>query len=507
LNWLQVALRQHAQLQPDKIALRATTVAISYGNLIDEVDALIALLVSTDAQRIGLLLDNSPAWALIDIACLAVGKTLIPVPAFFTAAQMTGLFADAGVDLLLTDQPARVLGLNNDQQGWKNTGSHELAGLTISWLKPGQPITGNRRQLLPRGTAKITYTSGSTGDPKGVCLSSDSLRKVATELAATMDVDSSYHHLCVLPLTVLLENVAGLYVALLAGTTCQLEPLGSLGWRGMSDFDFHSLAKVLGSSAVDSLILVPGLLAGLLEITKQQPELAKSLRLVAVGGAAVPSGKLAAAEQLGLPVYQGYGLSECGSVVAVNSPGANRLGSVGKVLAHQQLKIAEDGQIWLQEQGVLSYLGREQQREQGWWPTGDRCHLDSDGYLYIEGRVDNLLMTAYGRNVSPEWVEIQLLDQPMIQQAVLLGTGQRQLEALLVVANSISDDEIEKAVALANQNLPDYAQVGGWRRTGELLTLANGLLTGGGTPDRAAVGNFYGTLADQSGTVMATDNR
>lgn len=495
MNWLSKALQQWAQHQPEQIALCGGSISLSYAQTYNQVESLGNWLSALPGERIGLLLDNSPAWALLDIACMDAGKTMIPIPAFFSESQIVGLLADADIDLVLTDLPGRITELG-EQPVWAAGETLRLTGRLISCLHPDHPKPASASPTgMPANTAKITYTSGSTGNPKGVCLSSESLHRVATELTAAMKIDSSYQHLCLLPLAVLLENVAGLYVALLGGASCRLEPLQSLGWRGMTDFDFCALASVMQAHRVDSLILVPELLTGLLALAQQKPDSVTNLRLVAVGGAAVAPGKLALADQLGLPVFQGYGLSECGSVVAVNSPRQNRLGSVGKPLPHQRLKIGDDGQIWIAAQGVSSYLGRAPVAGGDYWPTGDRGYLDDDGYLFIEGRIDNLLMTSFGRNVSPEWVEILLIDQSVIQQAVLVGGGQRQLEALLVVAEESADEPVERALAEVNQQLPDYAQVSRWRRTGQRLTVANGLLMPGGLPDRAAVSECYRHLS------------
>ena len=494
MSWLTAALRQRTESEPDQVALCAGEVTLSYADVFTEVERLTGWLSGNDAERIGLLLDNSPAWALLDIGCLSAEKVLIPIPAFFSSIQIAGLIADADVDLLLTDQPDRLLGLGCDGQGWRVDECRQVADTAISCLVPNaRKNDRNLRPELPAGTAKITYTSGSTGDPKGVCLTSELLHQVTTELTAAMKIDNSYQHLCLLPLAVLLENVAGLYVALLGGASCRLEPLEKLGWRGMTDFDFTQLAAVMATRPVDSLILVPALLTGLLALAEHQPGSVNKLRLVAVGGAAVPASQLRAAEQLGLPLYQGYGLSECGSVVAVNSPGANRLGSVGKPLPHQQLTIINDGEIWIDCQGVAAYLGREESFDHQWWPTGDRGHLDSDGYLYIEGRQDNLLLTPFGRNVSPEWVEGLLIDQPVIQQAVVLSGGTGHLEALLVSKTGRAE-QLEQAVVEVNKQLPDYAHVMERRACKQPLTLANGLLTRGGLPSRGEVAEYYQQL-------------
>ena len=508
MNWLMTVLDRWAGLQPDKTALCGGEVTLSYGDLRRQIEALTHWLNNQKTDRLALLLDNCPAWALIDIACMNAGKTLIPIPAFFSPAQIAGLLADADVELLLTDQPDRILALTtqgDDPPEWAVTDTRRVADNHINCLTRSSAAgLSELRQPLPEGTAKITYTSGSTGDPKGVCLTSESLRQVATELTTAMKVDTGYHHLCLLPLAVLLENVAGLYVALFAGATCRLESLGKLGWHGMTDFDFSRLAGIMLDEPVESLILVPELLVGLLALAEQQPNAVKSLRLVAVGGAAVPASQLASALEMGLPVYQGYGLSECGSVVTVNRPEQNRPGSVGKPLPHHRVMITDDHQIWIDHQGVNPYLGLKQPVNDGWWATGDRGHFDADGYLYIEGRHDNLLMTSFGRNVSPEWIELLLVDQPVIQQAVVLGGGQRQLEALLIIATECRDEQIDQALNQVNQQLPDYAQIGHWRRSDQRLTLTNRRLTRGGVPNRAAVTEFYNGLPDPECSINST---
>ena len=129
---------------------------------------------------------------------------------------------------------------------------------------------------------------------------------------------------------------------------------------------------------------------------------------------------MTAARVAGLPAYEGYGLSECASVVALNAPGAVREGSVGRVLPHATLRIDEAGEIHVRGATMLGYLG-----EEGASPeevaTGDLGFINDDGYLYVQGRRKNLLITSLGRNVSPEWVERELLAHTSIGQAVVFG--------------------------------------------------------------------------------------
>ncbi|MBY0243755.1 MAG: AMP-binding protein, partial [Burkholderiaceae bacterium] len=199
-----------------------------------------------------------------------------------------------------------------------------------------------------------------------------------------------------------------------------------------------------------------------------------------------------ALEQSGLPVFEGYGLTECCSVVALNLPGRERPGSVGQPLPHRPVRIAADGEI--EVGGVPApYLGQLASTDD-WLATGDLGHLDQDGFLYIDGRKKDILITGYGRNVSPEWPEAALLGSGLLAQAVVLGDGQPWLAALLVPASDrLTPAQLQQAVELANRDLPDYAQVRRWT-VAPPFTAANGLATPNGRPRRALIAQQHATL-------------
>ena len=116
-----------------------------------------------------------------------------------------------------------------------------------------------------------------------------------------------------------------------------------------------------------------------------------------------------------------------------------------------------------------------------WLATGDLGHLDGDGFLYLDGRKKNVLITSFGRNISPEWPESLLLGSGLFRQAMVIGDGQAQLGALLVKAkDDLSDDAIQTAITSVNQSLPDYAQIKHWYSVGEPFTPGNGLATANG---------------------------
>jgi len=202
-----------------------------------------------------------------------------------------------------------------------------------------------------------------------------------------------------------------------------------------------------------------------------------SLKFVAVGGSKISPALIEAARGSGLPVYEGYGLSECASVVSLNVPGMDQLGSVGQVLPHIKL-IENEGEIVIANAAFLGYLG---ERMTGNFATGDLGHLDDNGFLHIDGRKKNVLITSYGRNVAPEWIESVLLAQPEIFQAVVYGDAQPFLSALIVATSKTAD--IDLAVTRCNALLRDYAQITSFQLVPP-FTSAENTLTGTGRPRR-----------------------
>jgi long-subunit acyl-CoA synthetase (AMP-forming) len=335
------------------------------------------------------------------------------------------------------------------------------------------------------GVQKITFTSGTTASPKGVCLSSDQQWEVARALRQGVETLALERHLCLLPFAVLLENIAGPYTALLSGATTICPPLAETGLAGASQFDPHRCIAAIEKYQAHSIILLPQMLQAIVMASTDHDPRLSSLRFVAVGGARTPPQLLAAAQARGIPVFEGYGLSECASVVALNLPGAQHSGSVGRPLSHRQVRIASDGEIEVSGNHA-HYLGAKSTPSE-WLPTGDLGHRDADGFLYIDGRKKDILITGFGRNVSPEWPEALLLGSGVIAQALVVGDSMPYLSALIVPAMaSISPALLQQAVDHANNALPDYAQIRRWAAV-PAFTPANGEATANGRPRRAAI--------------------
>jgi long-chain acyl-CoA synthetase len=476
-------------------ALHDGRAAWSPAQLQAQVDGLAADLRARGVRVLATLLDNGAAWIVADLAAAQAGVVHVPLPTFFTRAQILHALGAAGADAVLT---AAALA-QQLRAAWP--AGAPAAGEPAPCMVAGEPLSllrlPARAVALPAGTAKITFTSGTTGTPKGVCLGQDAMQRVAAGLAQATEPLGITRHLCALPLAVLLENIAGVMAPLSRQATCIVPPLHELGLTGSSSFDPARFHATVLQHEPHSLILLPQMLrawAGHLHGTRQRAP--QSLRLVAVGGAAVGERTLAEARAAGIPAYEGYGLSEAGSVQTLNLPGADRPGSAGRALPHARLRCAPDGEIEVAGSLFLGYLGQPPDMAgpdvpDAWWLTGDLGHVDADGFVHVQGRKKHVLITAYGRNVSPEWVETALRSEPVIAQAVVLGDGQAQLSAVLWPLAEVTDAALDAAVRSANTGLPDYARIGRWVRAQAGFNTETGMATANGRPQRAAVERLH----------------
>jgi long-chain acyl-CoA synthetase len=460
--------------------------ALRAQDLLQRIGQISDALASEPGRCVGVLVDNGADWVASDLAVLAADRICVPVPRFFSPEQLRHVAQAAGIQTWLIDAPEPPLPADGKSWTFKGLGD----GLW-RWTRADERAS----TLPPPHTAKITFTSGTTGQPKGVCLSQPTLESVAGSLAELARELGLQRHLCALPLSLLLENVAGVYAPLLAGIPTVVLPLAQLGWQGSSSIALPKLLGEIERWQPDSLILVPELLHGLvtaLEWTGVRP---RSLRFVAVGGGRVSEHLLDRAAAVGLPIYEGYGLSECASVVTLNRPRRERRGTVGQPLPHARIDMADDGEVIVHGPCMEGYLGDAPHPTPGRWATGDVGRMDGD-FLRLTGRKRNVFITSLGRNVSPEWVEAELAQTLPIAQAAVFGEARPRNVAVLVpraqgVPSSELSPTIEAAVRHANQRLPDYAQVSAWILADEPFSAENGLATQNGRNRRDAIEARY----------------
>jgi long-subunit acyl-CoA synthetase (AMP-forming) len=408
--------------------------------------------------------------------------TGIPMPSFFSDAQPRHLVADAGLEVIITDQPERALYLS----GGSPAGDIGVAGTRLACIV----TAATQRRAVPSGVTRITYTSGTTGRPKGVCLTSAAMQRVTVSLAVATGATGKDRSLALLPFSTLLANIAGIYAPLYCGGTACVPNLFSAGIKGSTGVDTAALFAALHHYAPTVTVLVPQLLKVLVEAAEAGAPPPPSLRYLAVGGAPVSPLLLRRARTLGFPVYQGYGLSEAASVVSMNAPGKDRIDSVGRPLPHARVRVAADGEIMVGGSMFAAYLGQPlcNTRE---WASGDIGFLDSDGYLYITGRKKTAYATAYGRKLAPEWIESELTATPVIAQAAVFGEARSFNVAVIVPRDAAAVPRVGAAIESVNQTLPDYARIQHWCVTDEPFSTDNGLASATGGPDRQAVATLF----------------
>jgi long-subunit acyl-CoA synthetase (AMP-forming) len=254
---------------------------------------------------------------------------------------------------------------------------------------------------------------------------------------------SSY--LSTVPFSLLIEQVTGLYLVLLdGGQVTLLPPEAEL--IGTSAEAVRAVLPHLRAARATALVATPALVAEL--ATAARAAVAAGLDVgqelfgtpaapvLCCGGAPVHPDTLRELDELGVPVYEGYGLSENSSVVSWNTPANRRIGTVGKPLPHVRVKLGPDGELLVSSTSLFDGYTRDDPSscllEDGWLHTGDLATLE-DGFVRITGRKKNVIITPAGRNIAPEWVEAQYNRLPFVQAAAVVGNQLDQLNGLFVV--------------------------------------------------------------------------
>jgi long-subunit acyl-CoA synthetase (AMP-forming) len=403
--------------------------------------------------RIGLLADNSPEWVVADLALLFASAVEIPVPTAFTAQQAASLLHDA--DWCLVDAGGRrALDRWRRDAGTAVLGAHctvtplDLPAL-LAQAPPGPP---DRTALAEDAVVKVIHTSGTTSAPKGVRIRRHGLDALLTSLRSRTGTAIFERYLSIVPLSLLIEQVAGLYMPFLAGGSVTFLPPGTALVGTAADAAPRMLTLL--HRARPTALVVPPTVAGLfLALCDERPDEDTTARherifghrgpvFIACGGAPVPAQVLERLHAHGITVHEGYGLSENSSVVSWNVPGEVRFGTVGRPLDHVEARIDDDGELLIRSTSLFAGYTREDPSSvavdaDGWLHTGDLATLDDDGYLRITGRRKNLVITAGGRNLSPEWVEARYRELGFLREAAVIAEALPEVHGLFVVESGL----------------------------------------------------------------------
>ncbi|AXI03794.1 AMP-binding protein [Aquirhabdus parva] len=403
--------------------------------------------------KIGLVTHNSVEWVVADLALLLSNSIEVPVPLAFSTDQAAHLLHD--VDLCLVDQKG-LQRLN----AWFPENDPELRCPPYHLLEM-DTLLALAKHRVPDISAvhapaddeqtlcKIIHTSGTTSRPKGVKIRSQGIGHLLVSLHGRVAKGTYARYLSLVPLSLLIEQVVGVYLTFLDGGTLVFLPANE-PLLGESNATTKQMLTWLARAKPAALTLPPSMVEALLAECRLHPNESVAARLsrlfgeaavpfIACGGAPTDPKVLLELIAYGLPVYEGYGLSENSSVVAWNSPHCFKLGTVGKPLEHVQIKLNAHKELLVKSTSLFAgYANLDPSScdidSEGWLHTGDIAEIDDEGYLRIFGRKKNLIITANGRNVSPEWVESRYKSLDAVEHAVLFGDGLESLHGFFVIA-------------------------------------------------------------------------
>lgn len=423
---------------------------------------------------------SRPEWGVVFCACALSGVVLVPLDARNTGEFVRHVAQATGAQLFIHTQYKKNPGLAIPALPIESL--FDVLG-TVAPLDRGIPVA-------PEDPFEIVYTSGTTGNPKGVVLSHKNIVSNLWDILDFIPIDSDYHLLSLLPLSHALEQTAGFWTPMAGGASVlYLQVLKP-----------SALFEVFQRESITAMVLVPRLLELLkqrIEQTIHEKGLSSYLRLgmrlaphvppsvrkiyfypihkrfntrfhlFVSGGAALPPEVERFWNALGFLLLQGYGLTETSPVLTATRPTRTRLGSVGYPLKSVSLCLGPDREILVQGPNIFSgYYNNPQATsevfEDGWFKTGDVGELDEDGFLYIRGRKKDIIVTSDGINVYPEDIELVLARHPGVKESCVLGMGahEEKVHAVLLLKPGASDPQ--KIIQEVNAQLPPEQQIESW---------------------------------------------
>jgi long-chain acyl-CoA synthetase len=492
---------------------------ISHATIVERVRRIALGLSAIGIQRgdrVAIIAENRPEWALADYACLTAGFTDVPIYATLPGEQIPYLLEDSGAVAIFVSNVAQAEKVMNVRRQCPklrfviafDDNARHAADLTLRDLESRGTAADNAASaadyertamsVAPDDIATIIYTSGTTGAPKGVMLSHDNIHSNVEATRRVVPIENDVA-LSFLPLSHIFERM-GDYWFFATGTTVayvegfELVPQAMLEVRPTIALSVprlyekmyaRVLENALAGGAVKKRIFFwaravadrwanerlagrqPGGFLGLqygfaqkLVFSKLQARTGGRLRFFVSGGAPLAPEINKFFYAAGLTILEGYGLTETSPVIGVNTPGNFRIGTIGKPIDGVEVKIAPDGEILTRGPHVMKgYFNKPDATDEaidddGWFHTGDIGVLEDD-FIRITDRKKDIIVTAGGKNIAPQPIENMVKTNKFVSQAVMIG-DRRKFPVLLVVPNY---EQLEKWAKLKNMIWTDRSQL------------------------------------------------
>jgi long-chain acyl-CoA synthetase len=473
-----------------------------------------------DGDRVAILSENRPEWAIADYACLAARCTDVPIYPTLPARQAEYILRDSGAAALLVSSAAqleKVLAVRGRLPALRHLvafdptarapgvlGFEELLACGRSALARYPDWRAHALGATADDLATLIYTSGTTGDPKGVMLTHGNIASNVTTCVDLFDFREGDECLSFLPLSHIFERMFGHYSMFHAGVVInyaggidtvpgdmqEIRPtmmasvprlyekifarvLDSVRASPAPRRQVFAWARKVGETWVERTLsgapVSPGLalqrrLADRLVFAKLRARTGGRIRFFISGGAPLSPEIAKFFFAAGMPILEGYGLTETSPVMAVNIFGQTKLGTVGRPIPRVEVRIAADGEIITRGPNVMhGYYGKPEATAEavdpdGWFHTGDIGLLDAEGYLRITDRKKDLIVTAGGKNIAPQPIENLAKTSKYVSNAVMLG-DRRPFPIMLIVPNAetlkgwaarhgLAGDDLERLVGV-----------------------------------------------------------
>ena len=516
-------------------------------------------------DHVAILSENRPEWAVADFASMLLGAADVPIYPTLTAEQTLAILQDSGARLAFVstaEQLKKILAVKERTAIEKVVVMDEVgvpAAIPMQRLMTSHgsgrdhEMDARGQSVVPEDLATIVYTSGTTGIPKGVMLTHGNLVSNLFYAKDYFDLGPGQIGISFLPLSHVTARHLD-YVLFNCGVTiaycpaiasmqqylAEIRPTIFVGvprvYEKLRDKVLRETGGGYKRKIYDWALRVGGahraeILAGkqplspswrvanALLYSKIRHAMGGRVRIFVSGGAALGRDLAGWFADMGIRIHEGYGLTETSPVIAINSPQDHRLGSVGKVLANLECKIAEDGEILVRGPSVFQgYWNKPEETsnafDDGWFKTGDIGQLDADGFLAITDRKKDLQKTSGGKFISPQAIEIKLTSSSMVAYAAVFADGRKFASALLAPEFAaleewararamsfgsrqqlIEDPKVqalyEEIVTQVNNNLAQYETIKNFVLVPDEFSIADGQLTASMKMRRRAVEQRY----------------